>query len=324
MNRRGFVSNVAITGSSVLLFGQELAAGEKESEQEDSSSVASSGEVGRSPAPREITVAGLQILASKDVQANERTIHRAIDHAAGVKADFLLTPEGSLSGYYWGNYPDFDRVTVAEAVARVAQHAKQVHVGLLLGTCYKDMEPEVPKRFAHDWGGPARLHEYCYDQVRVYAPSGAYLGAYSKILLCSSLWHPGTGEIQHNVQGRLRTFTWNEICFGVLICNDLWATPGATTTPNPYLAWQLRMMGAQVIFHAVGTAGTPDLYRAYQESNQSLWAMTLHIPIVTTNANDGKTPSNCRAGVINAQGKRVYTAPDIGEQFFTCKVLIPA
>ena len=73
----------------------------------------------------------------------------------------------------------------------------------------------------------------------------------------------------------------------MLICNDLWATPGFTTTSNPYLAWRLKTMGAQVIFHSVGTAGTPLLFRPYHESNQSLWAMMLNIPIVTTNANDG-------------------------------------
>lgn len=319
MNRRGFISKVAITGSSAFLFGEGLGPGGEGLAQEESRGVDPSGKSRRGTAPSEMTVAGLQILASKDVRANERAIHRAIDQAAGVKADFLLTPEGSLSGYY----ADFDRVTVAQAVERVAQHAKQVHVSLLLGTCYKDMEPEVPKSFAQSLGGSAKPHEYCYDQVRVYAPSGAYMGAHSKILLCSSIWHPGTGEIQHYVTGMLRTFTWDGICFGVLICNDLWATPGATTTPNPYLAWRLKTMGVQMIFHAVGTAGTPLFFRAYQESNQSLWAMMLHIPIITTNANDGKIPSNCRAGVINEQGERVCIAPDIGEQFFSCKVLIP-
>ncbi|MCL5669981.1 MAG: carbon-nitrogen hydrolase family protein [Acidobacteria bacterium] len=322
MNRRGFISNVAISGSSALLFGQKIAQANERSSQdrETSVSLASSGEPGRGASPRELTVAGFQILASKDVQANERAIHQAIDQAAGVKADFLLTPEGSLSGYY----PDFDRVAVADAVERLAQHAKELRVGLLLGTCYKEMEEETPRSVAQQLGASAQRHEYCYDQVRVYAPSGEYLGAYSKILLCSPIYHPGTGEIRHYVTGTLRTFTWDGICFGVLICNDLWATPGCTITPNPYLAWRLRTMGAQVIFHAVGTAGTPLFFRSYQESNESLWAMMLHIPIVTTNANDGITPSNCRAGVITPDGERQCLAHDMGEQFFSCKLPIPS
>ena len=271
------------------------------------------------------------MLASKDVQANESAVHRAIDQAAGVKADFLLTPEGSLSGYY----PYFNRLVVADAVERLAQHAKASHVGLLLGTCYKEMEEDGPRATLKRLGVSAEPHEYCYDQVRVYAPSGEYLGAYSKILLCSPLYHPGTGEMRDYVAGTLRTFSWDGLCFGALICNDLWATPGYTTTPNPYLAWHLRMMGAQIIFHAVNTA-RPDraplsqeemsmsvLYRSYQESNQILWAGMLNIPIVTTNANDGTTPSNCRAGVIDQAGERSCMAHDVGEQFFSCKISIP-
>lgn len=321
INRRDFMSNVAISGSSAFLFGQKIAqVGEQSSEhREKPLSLASAGEPRTGSSPRELTVAGFQMLASKDVQANERAIHRAIDQAAGVKADFLLTPEGSLSGYY----PDFDRVVVADAVKRLAQHAKELRVGLLLGTCYKEMEEEAPRPAAKRLGVSAERHEYCYDQVRVYAPSGEYLGAHSKILLCSSIYHPGTGEMKDYVTGTLRTFSWDGICFGALICNDLWATPGYTTTPNPYLAWRLRTMGAQVIFHAVGTAGTPLLFRPYQESNQALWAMMLNIPIVTTNGSDGTTPSNCRAGVIDQDGERKCVAHEVGEQFFSCKLSIP-
>ncbi|MFN8008087.1 MAG: hypothetical protein U0V70_13905 [Terriglobia bacterium] len=108
----------------------------------------------------------------------------------------------------------------------------------------------------------------------------------------------------------------------MLICNDLWATPGFTTTPNPYLAWQLKTMGAQVIFHSVATAGTPLFFRPYHESNQSLWARMLQIPIVTTNLNDGTTPSNCRAGIIAPDGERVCVAHELGEQFFSCTIKV--
>ena len=318
MKRRDFISNVAISGSSGLLLGQKtLQAGEQSSElRQKPVSLTSAGESGGGASPRELTVAGLQILLSKDVEANERAIHKAIDKAAAIKADFLLTPEGSLSGYY----PDFDRAVVVDAVQRLAQHAKKSRVGLLLGTCYKEEEEA-----RSGWSAAERSvkrQEFCYDQVRVYASSGEYLGAHSKILLCSSIYHPGTGEIKDYVTGTLRTFSWNGICFGALICNDLWATPGFTTTPNPYLAWHLKTMGAQVIFHAVGTAGTPLLFRPYQESNQALWAMMLNIPIVTTNASDGTTPSNCRAGVIGPDGERKHTVEEVGEQFFSYKLSI--
>lgn len=313
MNRRDFVSNLAMTGGSALIAGQKMAqAGEAPADPAKPAAPSSSA--------REWTVAGLQILDSKDIATNERAIHSAIDRAATAHADFLITPEGSLSGYH----PDFDRLQVAEAIARVTSHAKEVHLGLVLGTCFKNLEEEWPEVVATEVGAKNKQREYCYDQVRVYAPTGEYLGAHSKILLCSPIFHPGTGEVSQYVTGTLRTFNWDGVCFGALICNDLWATPGATTTPNPYLPWRLKTMGAQVIFHSVGTAGTPEFYRTYQEANQSLWAMVLRIPIVTTNANDGKIPSNCRAGYVDSSGDRHNLAPDRGEQFFVAKVPIPA
>ena len=118
------------------------------------------------------------------------------------------------------------------------------------------------------------------------------------------------------VAGTLRTFSWRGVCFGALICNDLWATPGYTTTPNPYLAWRLRQMGAQVIFHAVNS-GFAQFYRPYHEMNQALWAGVLGIPIVAANASHEGKPVNCRSGVIGPNGERKSEAPDIGEQFFS-------
>lgn len=283
MNRREFISKAALAGTSALL---------------GSSAQASSS-------PRELTIAGHQIVSTRDVAANERAILAAIDKAAEAKATFLLTPEGSLSGYYAG----FDRTAVAAAVERVAAHAAKAGVGLLLGTCYKEIEQ-----------GPDGSREYCYDQVRVFAPDGTFLGAYSKVLLCSPVTHPGTGEMKDYVAGSLRTFTWEGLCFGVLICNDLWATPGFTTIPNPYLPLQLKNLGAQVIFHAVSTAGPDVSYRDYHESNERLWAKALGIPIVTTNMTDGKSPSNCRPGVVLPGGEREVLVPEPGDHVFTYRL----
>ena len=136
-------------------------------------------------------------------------------------------------------------------------------------------------------------------------------------MLGSSLRQPGTGEMNTYVSGNPRTFAWNGVCFGVLICNDLFATPGSTTTPNPYLAWRLKQLGAQVIFHAVNS-GTVQRYRSFHESTQALWAWALQVPIVTANAvRDDKTPVNCRSGVIAADGERKCDAPDDGVRFFS-------
>jgi hypothetical protein len=57
-------------------------------EYHESVSPAAAGERNLNP-PRELTVAGFVLLASKDVKANEQAIHRAIAKAADIKVDFL-------------------------------------------------------------------------------------------------------------------------------------------------------------------------------------------------------------------------------------------
>jgi predicted amidohydrolase len=250
-----------------------------------------------------IRVSGLQMLVSRDVAQNEKRILRAVELAADQESDFLLTPEGALSGYH----ADFDGQEVASAVARVADQARKAGVGLALGTCYKELEDGV---------------EYCYNQVRVYTPNGDYLGSYAKILRCSSLSHPGTGEMTEYVEGMLRTFDWKGVRFSVLICNDLWATPGYTVIPNPYLPWKLKQLGAQVLFHAVNS-GHHQRNRAFHESSVDLWAYALRMPIVEVNAlEDSDKPINASSGLVGPDGTRTLVVPDTGERFFTCDITL--
>ena len=248
-----------------------------------------------------INISGLQMLVTHDVAQNEGRILGAIELAANDGSDFLLTPEGSLSGYH----ADFDRIEVADSVERVVAAARNARVGLALGTCYKEIEDG---------------DEYCYNQVRLYSPEGTYLGFHAKILRCSSLGHPGTGEMTDYVEGTLRIFDWRGCRFGALICNDMWATPGCTVMPNPYLAWRLKQMGAQVILHAIHS-GHDQHFRPYHEANVALWASTLAVHIVEVNAiNETDQPTNAAGGVVGPDGNRIVAAPDIGEQYFACAI----
>ena len=253
-------------------------------------------------AERKLRIAGAQIAVTDDVAANEQRILRAIEQAAADRADFLLTPEGSLSGYR----SDFARVEVAEATDRVARAARDAGVGLALGTCYKEIE-----------GGAER----CYNQVRIYSPQGDYLGYHAKILRCSRLEHPGTGEMRSYVEGTLRTFDCAGVRFGALICNDLWATPGWTTMPNPYLPWQLKRLGAELILHAVNS-GTDLRNRPFHESSVALWCYKLGIPIVEVNASKGRKPVNARSGVVGPDGEWLTRAPDLGEAQFAWDIVL--
>jgi len=174
----------------------------------------------------------------------------------------------------------------------------------MLGTCYKE---SIADRV------------FCYNQVRVYSPDGHYMGAYSKILRCSSLDLPGSGEMVEYIEGELKTFVWNEVIFGILICNDLWATPGYTTMPNPYLPWKLKQMGAQFIVHCINS-GTEQKYRAFHESSAELWALSLKVPILEVNAAHGNVIINAQSGLIDVNGERSLRVSDSGFQCFTVRI----
>jgi predicted amidohydrolase len=207
-----------------------------------------------------ILLSGLQMNVTNNIRDNKDQILAGIGKAFHEGANFLVTPEGSLSGYT----SNFNQAEVISALEEIRSAAVKMKVGLMLGTCYKEL---------------VKGSEFCYNQVRVYSPEGKFMGAYSKILRCSNMDLPGTGEMVDYVEGELKIFSWNGLQFGILICNDLWATPGYTTTPNPYLAWKLKQMGAQFIVHCINS-GTVQKYRPFHESSAELWALSMKIPIL--------------------------------------------
>lgn len=255
-----------------------------------------------SGAESQIMLSGLQMNVTQNIEENKNQILEGIRQAAAKGANFLVTPEGSLSGYT----NIFDQKRVSDALKDILAKASDLKVGLMLGTCYKEI---------------IKGQEFCYNQVRVYGPDGIYLGAYSKILRCSSMDFPGTGEMVQYVEGQLKTFEWGGIRFGILICNDLWATPGYTTTPNPYLAWKLKQNGAQFIVHCINS-GTEQKYRSFHESSAELWASAMKIPIFEVNAAHENQKINAQSGLIDKDGERVLRVPDTGVQFFTDRITI--
>jgi NAD+ synthase (glutamine-hydrolysing) len=247
-----------------------------------------------------IVLTGMQMNVTSSIITNKEQIISGISEAVRAGANFLVTPEGSLSGYT----SNFSQSELKPALEEVTAAARKMQMGLMLGTCYKELA-----------GGK----EFCYNQVRLYAPDGHLIGVYSKILRCSNLELPGSGEMVDYVEGELKTFDWNGLKFGVLICNDLWATPGYTTMPNPYLVWKLKQMGAQFVIHCINS-GTVQKYRPFHESSAELWAQSTHLPIMEVNAAQGQEIINAQSGLIDANGVRSFRVPDSGTQYFTVKI----
>jgi len=102
------------------------------------------------PAKR-LRVAVAQIPVVADIEANIETIASAIDLAATEKAEILLTPEGSLSGYRH----KFDQARVEVGLKKLVARASAANLALALGTCFVEREDGR-----------------CYNQVRFYDADG--------------------------------------------------------------------------------------------------------------------------------------------------------
>jgi predicted amidohydrolase len=245
-------------------------------------------------------VAGAQIPVTSCLAGNLAAIRRAIEFAAGVGADILLTPEGSLSGYTH----DFDEEAVAAGLQAITGLARSAHLGLALGTCF--VEPS---------------NGLCYNQIRFYSADGTYLGFHSKTLRCGTLTQPPRGEIEHFAVAPLRTFGVAGSTVGGLICNDLWANPECTPGPDPHLSQALAQMGARVVFHAVnggrdGSEWSRVAWR-YHEANLRMRARAGNLWIVTVDScHPVDLPCSAPSGVVAPAGDWACAAEPQGERFF--------
>ena len=248
----------------------------------------------------ELRVAGLQMPVDRDIRRHAALICTAIERAARAGAEILLTPEGSLSGYC----ADFNVREARRALEQVTAHARLHHLGLALGTCFREPDGN------------------CYNQIRFYRPDGQYLGFHAKTLLCGTLGPKPVGEINDYRPAPLRVFEWRPgLRIGGLICNDMWANPECTPMPDPHLAQRLAEKGARIIFHAVNGGRNGGewsrLNWRYHEANLRMRARAGQVWIVTVdNARPAKWPSSSPGGVVSPEGAWVRQAPRRGLQLF--------
>jgi predicted amidohydrolase len=254
-----------------------------------------------------LTVSGAQLDVTRDVAQNLSQILAAIDFASEEGADILLTPEGSLSGYT----PDFDRGEVENALGDVLARASDRRIGLALGTCFVESD------------------DRCYNQIRFYAKDGDFLGFHSKILRCGSMEAEPRGEINHYAASDLRTFQFDGVTIGGLICNDFWANPGCTPMPDPHLAHQLSEMGARVIFQSVnggrnGSTWSTGVVWSFHETNLLMRTRTDKLwTVVADSAHPVTMPCSCPSGVISPEGEWTVQADKQGVHQFTYTIDLP-
>ncbi|MHC4120700.1 MAG: carbon-nitrogen hydrolase family protein [Planctomycetota bacterium] len=254
---------------------------------------------GNSRPARRLRVAVAQIPVVAHIETNIETISRAIDRAVAEKADILLTPEGSLSGYTH----KFDQAKVETGLKKLLAKASAADLALALGTCF--VESDDGK---------------CYNQIRFYDAEGKFLGFHSKTLRCGTMTRPTQGEINNYAARPLRTFKIKGITVGALICNDMWANPGCTPMPDTHLSQQLAEKGAKIVFHAVnggrnGSDWSKNVFWPFHETNLRIRAQTGKLWIVTTdNCHPTDIPCSAPSGVIKPNGNWAVKTPDQAEQ----------
>src|SRR5688572_2584943 len=265
-------------------------------------------------APR-LRVAGAQMHVTTDISANVAAITRAIDFAQQEKADVLVTPEGSLSGYT----PEFDAKATHRAVETVRARAKAAGIALVLGTCFESADGRR------------------YNAQQFYTGDGDYLGFHAKILLCRRMSDPEAKSEIDGFQTRpLRTFSLAGRTVGGLICNDYWANPEWTPMDDPHLAQRLGEMGARLIFVSANTGRSrageaQQLSRAFHESNIRMRARAAKSWVVVVNAGEpagykGETGDagprllHAPSGVVRPDGSWAHTVPALDDQFFVYSI----
>jgi predicted amidohydrolase len=234
---------------------------------------------------QKVTVA--QITVENGVTKNLARIRSAFEQAKSDAADWIVFPEGALSGYYAG----FEQKAVEAAFEEIRELCREVSVVGLIGTCWYE--------------GPGKPE----NQVRVVGPSGELVGRYAKTCLTfadAKEFEAGGHSAVHEARG---------IRFGTLICNDMWVTPGFTDGPNPHLSRQLAKAGAQVLFHSV-FSGSDQRFRGYHENNLFVRAAEAGCCFVVANAAT-TDEVNCASGVVGPDFAYQASLPRKGDQVAT-------
>ena len=89
-----------------------------------------------------VRFAGLQMPVTQEIEKNKQVILDCLDWCKENKVNWLITPEGSLTGYF----PNFDLVAkdgvtgIQSAATELVAKAQSLQIGLALGTLWVDVE----------------------------------------------------------------------------------------------------------------------------------------------------------------------------------------
>ena len=258
-----------------------------------------------------IRLAGAQIPCTLSIEENINHIKQAIDWASENSVDYLLTPEGSLSGYHPGYEKDLDTLISSEKI--VTSYAVEQNVGLCLGTMWCESDNRFPEGYRRE------------NQIRFYTKTGEFLGSTNKTYTIPEYDQTVVSD------GITIIDMPNDIKASGLICNDFW---GGSIEGGSLPVFVKEKLGAHVIFHATnGFKGElphyDEITEVWHEGNLRMASFITGIPIITVDncykmngdPFDGKTSS--QSGII-LNGIWQVKAPRVGTHYFYYDFDIPS
>jgi|TARA_B110000444_G_scaffold258679_1_gene300231 hypothetical protein len=271
-----------------------------------------------------VRIAGAQIPCTPVVRDNVEHIKKAIDYAIENRCDYLVTPEGALSGYDHGGIAattfgidPFENLSDLEDGLKTVEAYAKDKVGLCLGTLWKEKE---------------RFGDVGRNQIRFYAKNGQLRGATNKSFCINPQDLPFM-EHDTNKDGLLawklgdETFQFNVVG---LVCNDMWGHGMSGHKAIPWHAKQQYNMGGrqdlQLFVHSTnGFRGNgkkmETLFNNWHHAHLTMMSYLSEIPIITVDncyhmdgtEYHGQTSSE--SGVV-VRGEFVTEVPRSGTQYF--------
>ena len=246
----------------------------------------------------------------KQVNENKKVILDVLDKTKD--SDWLLTPEGSLSGYCADQTHELKSDQYAPALKEVEDYLIQNKRNMLLAT------------------GHVESNNLPYNQIRVYR-QGQFNGAYAKQLLTNDF--NAAGELFYYIAGNEPHYYYidekQSVLASSLICNDIWAFPKMSPQGNPYYYREFRKYNVKVVFCAVNCNidYLDPLVYEWHENHLRLFSREFEMYTVVSGATTdmvGKPVDHtqCPSGIIGPDGEWIEKCKDSGSDIATIELKI--
>ena len=225
-------------------------------------------------------------------------------------SDWVLTPEGSLSGYCTDQTHELKSDEYGPALKEVEDYLIENKRNMLLAT------------------GHVESNGLPYNQIRLYK-EGQFNGAYAKRLLTNH--RDAAGELFYYIAGQEPHIYYmdedNTILASSLICNDIWAFPKMSPQGNPYFYNEFKKYDVKIVFCSVNCNidHLDPLVYEWHENHLRLFSREFEMYTVVSGATTDMrgTPVNhiqCPSGVIGPDGEWIEKCKDSGSDIATVEI----